>query len=366
MTKEQAKALILKYNTGQCTELEKQLVESWYLQFEEDEETGLSETDLDKLHSEMWLALPAELKESSSSKLWPRIAAAASIVLVAGIALWSVRAVITDAFRIEESVQYVNNLPPGKNVAILTGADGKSIALNSAKSALVMTENRLAYNDGSTVAGNRSKLITGMQTVTTPKGGTYQVILPDGTKVQLNAASSIRFASDFKYSSQRRVELNGQAYFEVSKDKDHPFIVVSKNQEVKVLGTHFDVSAYGDDASTKTTLLEGAIQINNQLLKPNQQAVQTNGRISINTVNANDAVDWKQGEFICRNAPLEDIMKKIARWYDVEVVYASPELKNITFSGSLSRYDQVVDVLKALSMAGKMKFKLEDRKIQVL
>jgi transmembrane sensor len=366
MTKEQAKALILKYNAGQCTAQEEQLVESWYLQFADDEDAGLSEADLDKLHKEMWLAFPDDLRKSGRSILWPRIAAAASIILVTGIGFWSARSFITDDFHTEKSVQYVNNLPPGKNTAILTGADGKSIALNSAKSALVMTENRLAYNDGSAVASSRPELTHGMQTVTTPKGGTYQVILPDGTKVQLNAASTIRFAVNFNALAERRIELNGQAYFEVSKDKKHPFVVASKNQEVKVLGTHFDVSAYDDDESTKTTLLEGAILINNQVLKPNQQSVQVNGRININTVNASDAVDWKQGEFICRNAPLEDIMKKIARWYDVEVVYASPTLKNITFSGSLSRYDQVVDVLKALSMAGKMKFKLEKRKIQVL
>lgn len=364
MTKEEAKELILKYNAGQCSAEEQQLVDDWYQQFAADEGTGLSEPDFEVLKKEMWAALPAETLAKKTHKLWPRIAAAASIVLLAAAGLWFGRSYVP-GFQ-DRTAQYIHDVAPGRNKATITLADGKTIDLSDGKSGVVIGAGKLSYNDGSPVATALGASQIEMASVVTPRGGTYEVMLPDGTKVQLNASSSIKFPSSFKSLAERRVELNGEAYFEVAKNKDQPFIVKSKYQEVKVLGTHFNVNAYSDEADTRTTLLEGAILINGKILKPNQQALQSGGNISIREVNAMEAVDWKNGEFICHNEPLESLMKKISRWYDVEVVYSNPELKERTFSGSLSRYDHVLDVLKALEFAGTLKFKLENRKIQVL
>ncbi|MNL11609.1 fec operon regulator FecR [compost metagenome] len=364
MTKEEAKELILKYNAGQCSAEEQQLVDHWYQQFAADEDAGLSEPDFDVLKKEMWAALPAETLAQKTHKLWPRIAAAASIVLLAAAGLWFGRSYVP-GFQ-DRTAQYIHDVAPGRNKATITLADGKTIDLSDGKSGVVIGAGKLNYNDGSPVTTALETSEIEMASVVTPRGGTYEVVLPDGTKVQLNASSSIKFPSSFKSLAERRVELNGEAYFEVAKNKKQPFIVKSKYQEVKVLGTHFNVNAYNDEADTRTTLLEGAILINGKILKPNQQAVQTGGNISIRELNAMEAVDWKNGEFICRNEPLESLMKKISRWYDVEVVYSNPELKERTFSGSLSRYDHVLDVLKALEFAGTLKFKLENRKIQVL
>ncbi|SMC39809.1 FecR family protein [Pedobacter africanus] len=364
MTNEEAKELILKYNTGQCTPEEQQLVDQWYQQFAVDEHTGLSETDFEVLRKEMWAAVPTEALPSKTHKLWPRIAAAASIILLAGVGLWLGSSYIP-GFQ-DRTAQYAHDVAPGRNRATITLDDGKMIDLSDGKSGVVMGDGKLSYNDGSPVATASRASRTAMASVVTPRGGTYEVVLPDGTKVQLNASSSIKFPSSFKSLAERRVELNGEAYFEVAKNKKQPFIVKSRNQEVRVLGTHFNVNAYDDEAATKTTLLEGSIQINHKILKPDQQAVQAAGNISIREVNATDAVDWKNGEFICDNEPLESLMRKISRWYDVEVVYSNPELKERTYSGSLSRYDHVIGVLKALEFAGTIKFKLENRRIQIL
>jgi len=363
MTKEEAKELILKYNAGQCSAEEQQLVDRWYQQFAADEGTGLSEPDFEVLRKEMWAALPAETLTQKTRKLWPGIAAAAAILLLVSAGLWFGPSYVP-GFQ-DRTVQYVHDVAPGKNRATIT-LGGKTIDLSDGKSGVVISAGKLNYDDGSPVAIALETSQMEMASVVTPRGGTYEVVLPDGSKVQLNASSSIKFPSSFKSLAERRVELNGEAYFEVAKNKNQPFIVKSKNQEVKVLGTHFNVNAYSDEADTKTTLLEGAIQINGKILKPDQQAVQAGGNIGIREVNAMEAVDWKNGEFICRNEPLESLMKKISRWYDVEVVYSNPELKERTFSGSLSRYDHVLDILKALEFAGTMKFKLENRRIQVL
>lgn len=366
MTKEEAKQLILKYNAGQCSPEEQQLVNQWYEQFAADEAAGLSETEFEALRKEMWaVAVPEESAKQKTHKLWPRIAAAASIVLLAGAALWFSRSYIP-GFQDERSAQYVHDIAPGKNRATITLAGGKTIVLSDNKSGVVIAAGKLSYNDGSPLGSISGKNAMEMASVSTPKGGTYEVVLPDGSKVQLNASSSIKFPSSFKNLAERRIELSGEAYFEVAKNKKQPFIVKSRNQEVRVLGTHFNINAYTDEANTRTTLLEGSILINQKILKPNQQAVQADGNISVREVNANDAIDWKNGVFICQEERLESLMKKISRWYDVEVIYSNPDLKERTFSGSLSRYDHVIDVLKALEFASMVKFKLENRTIRVL
>jgi transmembrane sensor len=253
---------------------------------------------------------------------------------------------------------------PGKNTAVITLSNGKAIKLSSAKSGVVIGATELSYNDGSSLseANDRSGQF-GTATISTPRGGTYQVTLKDGSKIQLNAASSVTFSTDFEGLPERQVSLNGEAYFEVAK-KSQPFVVTTRNQIVSVLGTHFNISAYEDDRYTKTTLIEGSVKINGSVLKPNQQAIQSDGKITVREVDATDAIDWKNGEFIARNESLENLMKKVSRWYDIDIAYENNTLKDKTFSGSLSRYSKAEDLLNALKFYG-VNSRLINRKIYI-
>ncbi|MNJ95652.1 fec operon regulator FecR [compost metagenome] len=364
MTEQEAKALLIKYEKNECTPAERTLVEGWYIQTLDVKELPAGKVDFDALETEMWRNIDIVGVGTSTRhktiKLWPRVSIAAAVAILAlGVAAYFFNAGNSNhQFKIASG----SDIAPGRNKATLTLDDGKTILLSDAQKNVIIDAGRLSYNDGTEITSiPRTDAI-----VSTPRGGTYQVTLSDGTKVWLNAESSLKFPSSFSGAAQRKVVLKGEAYFEVAKNKKQPFLVTTDRQEVEVLGTHFNINSYSDELSTKTTLLEGAVRVNQTILTPGHQSVLTNGIIKVNKVNPDEAIDWKNGEFVCNNEPLSSIMRKISRWYDVEVVYSHPELKNKTFSGSLSRYDHVSGVLNALEQAGTIKFKLEGRQIQVL
>ena len=198
----------------------------------------------------------------------------------------------------------------------------------------------------------------------------FKVILPDGTLVYLNAASELRYPVAFT-GSERKVELTGEAYFEVTKNKAMPFIVHTAKGDIQVLGTHFNIMAYSDDPSMKTTLLEGSVKISQpaknitKMLKPDQQAVLSDIGIKVIDVNAEDAVAWKDGIFLFNDDHLDDIMKKISRWYNVDVEFNDETLKKEMYSGTVSRFAQVSQVLKKLEALGGVSFRIEPHKIIV-
>ncbi|MGY0036944.1 FecR family protein [Pedobacter sp. NJ-S-72] len=207
----------------------------------------------------------------------------------------------------------------------------------------------------------------------TPKGGQYQLVLPDGTKVWLNAASSLRYPVAFQ-GNERKVELTGEAYFEVAKDKTRPFEVYSNNQVVQVLGTHFNINAYSNEPFVSTTLLEGSVKVTNSLtnaqkiIRPGQQSlISKDGQagIEVKNMDLDEAVAWKNGYFMFNEEELESILKKVSRWYNVDVQYEQEELKHQLFSGTLSKYSNVSQVLKKLEMLQSIHFKIEGRKIIV-
>lgn len=265
----------------------------------------------------------------------------------------------------------------GSNKATLTLADGKQIILNEAKDGVLITEPsfevvKAADGQLQYTIHSSSSTGAGYHIITTPKGGQYQVSLSDGTKVWLNAGSTIKFPASFANAKNRSISLTGEAYFEVAKDEAHPFLVATKGQQIAVLGTHFNVSAYPDDSSVKTMLLEGSVRIdpsnealNSTLLKPNQQAILTGGRIAVKDVDAEEAIDWKNGEFIFRKEPLEQVMRKVARWYDVEVVYEDAQLGKTPIGGFFSKTEEFAEVLKVLELTAKVQFKVEGRRVTV-
>jgi len=262
--------------------------------------------------------------------------------------------------------------PPGRNVAILTLSNGKKIILDSSnariideggKTGISMQHGRqLVYES----KGSKSRTAV-YNTVSTPYGGKFEIVLQDGSRVWLNSLSSIRYPTAFT-GPERRVEISGEAYFEISKNAK-PFIVEIKQMEVEVLGTHFDVNGYEDEDAIKTTLLEGKVKVRSlrgtNLLKPGQQArLSNNGIMSVvDDVNLNQVIAWKDGVFEFDNADIETIMRQLVRWYGVEVVYKKPV--KVHFGGSISRNVNLSKVLHMLEETGNVHFDFEDNKIIV-
>ena len=269
--------------------------------------------------------------------------------------------------------KYKNDIQPGGNKALLTLADGSTIVLDDAKNgALVKQGNteiikmngRLNYNSsGSTTPVNL------FNTIITPRGGQYKVELPDGSQAWLNSVSSLRFPIAFT-GKQRRVEVTGEVYFEVAKNKAIPFIVSAAGSEIQVLGTHFNVMAYNDEATLQTTLLEGAVKFvkdgNIAMLKPGQQSQLTkNGLLKVvSDVDLGRVVAWKNGFFDFEGSDFETIARQISRWYDVEVIYNKKI--NDEFFAEIPRNTKLSDVLKALEMTGKVRFEIEEKKVIVM
>lgn len=207
-------------------------------------------------------------------------------------------------------------------------------------------------------------------TIEIPYGKQYQVVLADGTAIWLNSASTLTYPVAFNKKNERKVALDGEAYFEVAKDKNKPFIVSAKRQEIKVLGTHFNVNSYHNEPLVKTTLLEGAVQVkgNNgleKILKPGEQSeLAENGKLTVNTVDVELAIAWKNRQFIFESERIETIMRMIERRYNVQVEYIG-EKSNERFGGGFSEFDRVAKILKSLESTGKVRFEIRGKKILV-
>jgi len=270
-------------------------------------------------------------------------------------------------------------IKPGANKAVLTLANGQQIILNNAQNGTIgqqgnirvvkLDSGQLAYATP-TAESPADQLAKGplYNTITTPRGGQYQVTLADGTKVWLNAESSLRFPTAFT-GKDREVELTGEAYFEVKADKDKPFLVQAGQTETRVLGTNFNVMAYSDEGAVKTTLLEGAVSMglgaHSTLLQPGQQGQYDDGRniIATRAVNTRAVVAWKDGYYFFDRTPVKSVMRQIARWYDVTIVYkgAAPEDEIV---GKLPRTADVREVLHIMELIG-IHFKIEGKTIIV-
>ncbi|MHA4808426.1 FecR family protein [Flavitalea flava] len=268
----------------------------------------------------------------------------------------------------------VKKIVPGSNKATLTLADGSEIQLDDSQKGdiavqggikvIKLDNGSLAYN-GKNTTGE-----TMYNTVKTPRGGQYEIILPDGTHAWLNSASSLRFPATFSGRS-REVTLIGQGYFEVAKNKDHPFIVHAGVTDVKVLGTSFDIMAYGDEPECNTTLVDGAITVDHKgvthLLKPGEQAHLdlSSQSMGIRSADVDEVIAWKNGKFQFGKSSIKTIMRQIARWYDVEVDYKG-DLSDLRLSGVLSRKGDVAELLDALEETGDVHFVTENNRILVM
>lgn len=303
---------------------------------------------------------------------WP---AAAALVLLGSIALFFYNNEPAEQMA-ENNKTVAHDVLPGGNRAVLTLADGSQVNLDSAGDGIIKNQGNIIIDktkDGELVyrvKGAAQSAKPDYNTIRTPAGGQYQLILADQTRVWLNAGSSIRFPTAF-FGAERRVTVVGEAYFEVAKNKKRPFRVSTARQLIEVLGTHFNVNAYSDEPAVKTTLLEGAVNIVygnlSKGIKPGQQAqlaVET-GKMDIAEVDLEEAVSWKNGYFLFDNEDIHSIMRKIARWYNVEVVFVNEQI-NERFGGTVSKFQNVSQVLKILEVTGTIHFKIEGRRITVM
>jgi len=372
MTKLTGANLLRKLKEGSITSEERKLLEDWYVhyaqQVEPFDDAETFHKDLIDLQSNFYLSL----KAPSKLRLWPKIAivaAAAVTVFIIGILSYNIFEKKSDL----GNISYLNDVLPGKQGATLTLADGKQIRLSDlgdgelAQQAGVSVrktkEGQLIYEIGKVdIASNR------YNTLSTAKGEMYQVRLPDGSSAWLNAASSLTYHPQLQQGGKRTVKLSGEAYFEIAKDKKHPFIVETNGQSITVLGTKFNVNSYDDEAVTTTTLLEGSVSLKPSKgqaakLRVGQQAQLGSNGLIINEVNVDDAIAWKDGVFLLGGQDLETIMRQAARWYNVEIVFEDESVKKEILKGSLSRFSNISQLLQVLESTGSVHFKVKGRRV---
>lgn len=357
---------------GKITATEKQELDDWYNNF--DSEDHLIYSDLSK--QAFANRLYQRITDRTGFKPVKRInyyrytAIAASLLLCLSAAIYTIHKGKTEII-----AQQISEIKPGGNKATLTLPNGKVIDLKNAPKGLLATggsqsvhktaEGAIAYNNSEKADGN-----TGYNTLSTPRGGQFSIRLADGTLAILDAQSSIRYPSNFK-GSKRIVEVSGQVYFEVVHRAKQPFIVKTAAQTIEDLGTHFNINAYPNSATVKTTLEEGRVSITTSnktiFLKPGQAALSKTGsqEINVTTADLEETLAWKNGYFRFNDERIENIMAQIGRWYNIEVVY-SGRLPADGFNGTILRSKNLGQVLHMLERTGIVHFKIEGRRITVL
>lgn len=319
-------------------------------------------------------------QEKRTFKLWA-IRIAATILLCLSIGLIIYRTYTPQSLQktaIKTTKPKAQDFMPGKNKAVLTLSNGNEVVLDDSQSGEIasqggvvinkLNDGQIAYTSANADKKNASSA-SQLNTLTIPKGGQYQLTLPDGTLVYLNSASSLTYPTKF-VGTERKVTLSGEAYFEVAKNPKMPFIVnVNNKQQIQVLGTHFNVEAYTDERVINTTLLEGSVKIlykNKQaLLKPGQVAINNMGAdLDIKPADIDEAMAWKNGLFIFNNENITTVMKKISRWYDVEVVFKG-NMENVNFLGNYSRTKSLASLLKNIQLMEDVNITIEGRRITV-
>jgi transmembrane sensor len=375
--------LIEKYFAGTITPEEQGFLDEWYQKQSNKKVDWIFENldNEDRLRERIFANIEDALQVKNYNKTrqnsWYRIAVAASILVTLGVGsyFWYQAKNVQPAAVAKVIKNYTNDITPGGNKALLTLADGSKISLDDSGNGVVVqqgsviinkeTNGKLVYNNPENIAEKNS-----INILQTPRGGQYQLVLTDGTKIWLNSESSLKYPSQFT-GPVRVVELTGEAYFEVAKNAKVPFQVKVNNMLVDVLGTHFNVKAYQDEASINTTLLEGSVKVikgnNTRYITPGQQVSINNNSESFSIRNADidEVMSWQRGYYVFKSRTIKSIMQEISRWYDVEIVYQG-DTNDLTFSGKISRFKNISEVLGLLELTGDIHFKLEGRRVTVM
>lgn len=410
MTNDRIEELLAKFLAGDISTDEKAELEQWLssddrhniFQFVHKEEwvkKGIE--DLDKIdvesgyekyitryHSREVEPDNYEMPAPTTSRRIPWLAVAAAAVIIFSLGSWYYffRSTKQQQAQKEPVDRYHNDIAPGGNVATLQLADGRTIRLDESAKGLLASEgettvektadDRLEYSAGSQTVNGKTRF----NTISTPSGGQYHVVLPDGSRVWLNSASSIRFPLSFT-GSERKVTITGEAFFDVTHMKrgQHklPFIVTIQQAsgstgEVQVLGTRFNINAYNDEPSVKTTLLAGSVRIvpasrpdQAKLISPGQQADYNSfGDVVIRTPDTSSTVAWRDGRFNFQNESIQSIMRQLARWYDVKVLFR--DNIDARFVATFPRDIQMSEMLKILEKTNIVRFAIEGKTVTVM
>lgn len=370
--------LIKKYNSGQASQEEKAWLENWYDGIDGHGPEHWDSGDRERLEQQLHGSLSQRTGRGAGGLFRmllspPAAAAALILVLTAGWLFYSRLDTSPSAI---STARFKNDIAPGGDAAVLTLSDGTVISLDSMHQGAAIQQSgakilkqdsgRLVYEPAPT----GGKEIT-YNTLSTPRGGRFQLLLPDGTRVWLNAASSIRYPTAFA-GKDRKVKITGEVYFEVAKNEELPFIVKVGETEVRVLGTHFNIMAYLDEPVVRTTLIEGAVNVRKgaevAVIRPGEQAFSRRGAAGAidirKKVDTDKVLAWKSNLFHFDSTPLDEVMRQIARWYDARIAYEGPP-PAISFTGLIPRNMNVSSVLKVLELTGGVQFEIEERVITV-
>ncbi|GEP94687.1 FecR family protein [Chitinophaga cymbidii] len=370
-TRAQLNELADKWMKGTITPSERELLDKWY-DLDAGEPLAWDDESEEQLAARLLSNINTQKNPSySSGRRW-QIPAAAILLIALGIGAYLY---VSRSDSPRQVAVTDKAIKPGRNQAILTLGNGEKIVLTDAANGEVASRSGVKITktaDGQLVydAANATDENSPLEynSIEAPAGGQWQVKLPDGSVIFLNASSGITYPTRF-VGNERKVQMTGEAYFEIAPDRKMPFRVESRGQTVEVLGTHFNIMAYADEKMIRTTLLEGSVRIvtdaESKMLEPGEQAQLAENKLKVaRDVDMEEVMAWKNGYFKF-NESLESIMAKIARWYDVEVEYRDKPASDLTFSGKISRSRDISGILKMLEYTGDVHFQLEGRKVIV-
>lgn len=385
MNQQEFLQLLQKYREGSATQEEIEFLHAYYELFDFGDD-GLIHKDpaakallKEGIRNEIAAAILNQESRPVLRLVWfRRLSAAALVILLLGAGAYLLvkdKSPEPPVAAIPEAKPA--DIAPGGNKAILVLADGSSLTLDDARngdlskqgSTLIRktADGEVVYLTENNTAAVQPELA--YNTISTPRAGQYQLTLSDGTRVWLNAATTLKFPAQF-IGKERTVELSGEAYFEVAHHKDQPFYVRSEEQTIRVLGTHFNVNAYDDESALRTTLLEGKVEVNiaaagnknSRVLMPGQQAAAgRNGDLAVVSADTEEAIAWKDGYFKFNKADIQTIMRQVARWYDVEVKFEG-KIPEDVFVGKIKRSENISGVLRILQLS-KVPFRIENKTV---
>ncbi|MEH3113818.1 FecR family protein [Pedobacter terrae] len=364
--------LLKKFREGTLHPEEQAFLETWYLNWDP-EKQHITEAEINAAKNRVWSSLEQPVRKL---KPWYWLSAVAGVFVVLAL-FWLYKFNTQNSRKNHVVYQKEEDFKPGGNKAVLTLASGEAISLGNATTGNVAHQGTVLIEQNESgklvyTGSNHASEAVMMNKLTTPRGGEYQLVLADGTRVWLNAASSISFPAKFS-GNTRKVSVTGEVYFEVAHNKKKPFLVTAGEQEISVLGTHFNISAYQDDTFVTTSLISGAVRVKNlntkivKLIRPGQGATTSSGGddIVVHKIDQEEILSWKDGYFQFDDQNIYNIMKILGRWYNVDVQFMNNNHQE-RFGGTFSKGKQLSETLANLEKLGSVHFKITPKKIIVL
>ncbi|MDR2285307.1 MAG: FecR domain-containing protein [Sphingobacterium sp.] len=358
--------LLKRYNEGRVSPEEKKQVESWYLALGEKPKVINQDALLTQLEDGKQ-ELQQLYRQNRVAPIWRRAVAVAAVLLVA-LGFYLTRGTDQES---DLPLVSIDSIQPGEENAIFSMENGEALDLRTMVVGTKLNQGGVEIvklATGGIQINQTGTATVQSSTIKTPRGGEFEVTLPDGSLVKLNADSELKLLAGYN-KDNRRIDLSGEAFFDVQKSTK-PFIVSTANQKVTVLGTQFNIKAYASEAETTTKLLRGSVKVSNNtsgkevLMKPGDQVINRGDELLVSS-KEKQQVDWVDKEFVFNEKTAEELMNDIARWYNLEVEFENEDLKNKRFTGSIARYSEFTKVIAVLEATEVLKFQLEGRKILV-